>query len=165
MTQTITRELRNKFQTILNKYPIQYPACLPLLDELVASALEVRGIAKSQLPPGSGLAWGIAAGLSSEQIVAEETAFAAEKVILDAYERAMKYPPLAWYSDKKFEKLRRFLTTKTIAEIETFAKWANRDYSKFDSVSAKRFPDDVITFWGLAVKEDESRSLASEERI
>ena len=171
MTQTITRELKLKFKNLLNaeslftRYATDDDSRAELqeyqdafADKLVAAALEVRGIAKSQLPPGSSLDWSILAGQSSEQIVAEEEAFAAEKRVLDAYERAMGYGVLPWYSDPKLEKLRRFISAKTVEEINTFAIWCNRQYSKFRPEDARRYPEQVWEFWPMAFKKDEPKS-------
>jgi hypothetical protein len=46
MTQTLRRELRLKFEEILNAYPLRYPECNGLAENLADAALEVAGIAK-----------------------------------------------------------------------------------------------------------------------
>jgi len=109
---------------------------------------------KSKLPAGSGIDWLIASGATSEEIAASNEQANAEKTLLDAYEEAMGYGTTLdwWGKDKDLQDLRKFLVTQTREDIETFAKWCNRQFSRFGPENAKRYPRDVMTFWPLAFK-------------
>lgn len=115
-----------------------------------------------KLPAGSDIGFALAAGMSSEDIAAQNEADAKERDLLNWYESKMGYTrPLDWWTDDKLKDLREFLVTQTKEDIETFAKWTRRDFSKFGPENAKRYPNDVITFWGLAFP-DKPSNLQSE---
>lgn len=101
----------------------------------------------TQLPPGSGIDWMIAAGVPDEEIERVLEKEKREKDILDHYERVMGYNPLGWDADKKLARLKRHLLGKTKEEITTFAEWSKRDYSSFTPSKARQYPEMVIDLW------------------
>jgi hypothetical protein len=121
---------------------------------------EVKGKYKTRkLPAGSGIDWGIAAGKPSEEIAAENVQFEKEREVAAAWESAMSYNPLSWWSDDDLKTLLRFLLDKSPEDMRKFAEWANRPFSRFDPISAKRAPLDVITYWKIAVPESDKTTV------
>jgi hypothetical protein len=86
------------------------------------------------------LDWLIAAGVSSEEIEKTLVKERLSKEITDCWEKEMGYSPLPWM---KLEPLRRFLITKSCAEIKIFAKWSKREYSTFTPAKARLYPEMV----------------------
>lgn len=151
MSQTLRRELIQKlFQVLQDKEVYMFTDIDKLSGILADAALEVAGIAKRATFDLSqaGIEWAIAAG---EDIPQERLdRLQAEQALLDEYERAMGYNPLPWTSPK-LDKLRRFLVTKSLEEIRTFAAWSRREYSSFSPAKARSFPEQVIDNWPQAV--------------
>jgi hypothetical protein len=141
--QTLRRELRLKFLDILEGNGIY--GSEDLSNKLVDAALEVKGISK--VNPGTD--WLIAGGVSSEEIARLHEEELAAKEKLDHYEREMVYNPLPW-TDKKLERLARFLKKQTLEDIHRFAVWSKREYSSFSPAKARQFPEQVIELWPQA---------------
>jgi hypothetical protein len=156
MSQTLRRELRVKFEEILleegrgeHTYDITVGAP-GLAEKLADAALSVAGIAKRELPPGAGIDWGLAAGMSSQEIADGNAKMIREREVAKQWEEAMGYNPLPWWSEEKLTKLLRFLMTKTTDEIKTFAFWCRRSYSSFGPEKARDKPERVEELWNLA---------------
>jgi hypothetical protein len=118
-----------------------------LLFELSEELVQAAFAKKIELPPNSGIDWLIAAGASPERVNEVLEKEKREKEVTDAYERAMGYNPLEWL---KLERLQRFLMTKTVEEIQTFARWCKIEYSTFTPAKARQYPDMVIDLFPLA---------------
>ena len=118
---------------------------------------------RTKLPKGSGADWLIMAGVPSEEVAEVVQREAREKEVASLYEKAMGYNPLDWWSDRNLRRLLDFLLTKPEREVTAFAKWSKRPFSTFDPVKARRFPNDVITYWNIAqasgVVEDDGYDL------
>ena len=110
-----------------------------------------------ELPPGSGLDWLVAAGVKDDEIERVLEKEKHEKDILDHYERAMRYPPLNWYTDKKLSRLRTFLLKKSKEDITAFATWCKREYSSFTPSKARQYPELVLDLWLQAFPEEENK--------
>jgi len=113
---------------------------------------------KVQLPPGSDIGFMMATGATSEEIAAQNAVMEVERDLLMFYEQKMGYGTTLdwWGKNKDLEALRKFLVSQSREDIEIFAKWCNRPFSKFGPENAKRYPRDVITFWPLAFKTQEN---------
>lgn len=175
MTQTLKRELRKKFEEILEQNNISPndPAVTDVglwrvgfAEILAIAALEIRGmalIAKSTEDYKAGVLgidWALAGGVGSADIAAQNAEQNAERDLLMHYEHVMGYGTTLdwWGKDADMIALRKFLVTQTRENIETFAKWCKRPYSKFGPENAKRYPRDVMTFWPLAFGESQNTS-------
>lgn len=145
MTATLRRELRKKIEDVLRSKLGE--ADQDLVDLLADATLGIRGI------QNAGIDWQIAAGLSSEEIAKQNRQTASEAAILSHYEREMVYPTLDWDSDRRLERLRKFLITKTTGEITRFAEWSKRKYSDFTPSKARQYPELVIDLWNQAEPE------------
>jgi hypothetical protein len=99
------------------------------------------------LPPGSGIDWLIASGATPEAVQKTLDKEARIREVTQAYEKYMGYSPLEW---GKLERLQRFLLTKSVEDIQAFAKWSKREYSVFRPEKARLYPNMVIEMWGLA---------------
>jgi len=152
MTQTLRRELRNKFLEIVKDET--------LADALADTALDVAGIKKVDPMKNAPLDWQIAAGVSSKEIADHNQRESAEKEKASAFERAMGFGVLDWWSNADLKALLRFLMDKTEDEIRTFAGWSRTKYSTFKPPQALRYPRQVIQLWNQAfikdVEEDNS---------
>jgi hypothetical protein len=91
--------------------------------------------------------WAILAG--QEVNPEAQAARIREDALLSEYERAMGYNPLDWTSPK-LDRLRRFLVTKSEADIRTFAAWSRRPYSAFSPAKARSYPQQVVDNWPQA---------------
>jgi hypothetical protein len=97
--------------------------------------------------------------MSSADIAAGNVQFEKEREVAAAWESAMSYNPLSWWSDDDLKTLLRFLLDKSPEDMRKFAEWANRPFSRFDPISAKRAPLDVITYWKIAVPESDKTTV------
>lgn len=115
---------------------------------------------KKKLPANSGLDWLMASGASPEEIAAANAKDEAERDLLFFYEQKMGYGTTLdwWGKNADLTALRKFLVAQTKEDIEVFAKWCARPYSKFRPEDAARYPRQVIIFWPLAFKEAENNS-------
>lgn len=113
------------------------------------SQLEAHEKRKTPLPAGSDIAFQMAAGMTSQEIADTNTSKNAENDLLIEYERAMGYSSLDWYGND-LERLRRFILTKPVHEIQAFAKWSKRQFSTFDPSKARLKPNMVIDLWPQA---------------
>jgi len=130
----------------------------PSKEEPSKSATLKEGGRKVTLPAGSGLDWKIAApDLTTDQLEAHLAKEAKIREVTNAYESAMGYNPLEW---AKLDRLQRFLLTKTVQEIQTFAKWSRREFSTFTPAKARQNPNLVIDLWPQAfTTPDTTRTL------
>jgi hypothetical protein len=100
------------------------------------------------------LDWMIAAGIPAEEMEQIMEKEKRAKEITDCYEKAMGYNPLPW---NKLEPLKRFLLTKSPAEIKQFAAWSRREYSTFTPAKARLYPEMVRDLFPQAfLAQDES---------
>ena len=125
-------------QTLINKQ-------LDLLAEELADAALER---KTVLPAGAGLDWMIAApDLTVNQLERHLAKEAQIREVTQAYEQYMGFNPLEW---GKLERLQKFLLTKSVEEIKTFAAWSRKEYSTLTPPKARQYPQLVIDCWNLA---------------
>jgi hypothetical protein len=163
---TMRRELRKKIHEILTaqleneqyfeNYPIEWTN--DTADKLADAILEITGIKTAPMKNASP-DWLLAGQVSSEEIARLNEKQQAEKEVLDHYERAMNYPPLSWWTDKKLDRLRKFLLTKTLEQITTFADWCKRDFSSFTPTKARQYPELVIDLWTQAFAPEADNSI------
>lgn len=124
-----------------------------LLDELAVQLAEVAMLrGKPELPPGSGIDWLLRAGADESELKVTLSREDKIREVTNAYEKAMGFPPLEW---AKMDRLQKFLCTKTVEEIKTFAKWSKRQFSSFTPTKARLFPNVVIDLWLQAFEETE----------
>ena len=97
------------------------------------------------------LDWLIAAGVPSEELEEIKAREVHSAEITECWEKSMGYNPLNW---SKLDHLRKFLLTKTLEEIKTFANWSRREYSTFTPTKACQYPDKVIELWPQAFLEE-----------
>jgi hypothetical protein len=177
MTETIREKLAFRFNALLSldvafsNIPIETLG--EMAYKLADAAIEVANIVKVQ--PRT-MDWGIAAGMSNQELADMGAKEQSEKDITNLYEEKMGYSSLPWYTDKKLERLLRFLLTKTPDEIKTFAEWSRRDFSSLNPMKARQYPNLVIECWNLAfhiekcgsrpsiLDEDESKFVPAPER-
>jgi cysteine sulfinate desulfinase/cysteine desulfurase-like protein len=117
-----------------------------LIEKLADSALSSGH--KVTIPPGSDIGWMVAgAGMDKQAI--QQTLDREKKIreVTEAYEKYMGFNPLEWC---KMERLQKFLLTKSVEEIKTFAKWCKREYSVFTPAKARLYPNMVIDIWPMA---------------
>ena len=108
---------------------------------------------KVKIPEGSSIDWLIASGADKAQIQAVLDKESKIREVTQAYEKYMGFNPLEW---GKMERLQRFLLTKSVEEIKTFAKWCRREYSTLTPAKARQYPNLVIDCWPQAFeKQDE----------
>ena len=125
-------------QTLINKQ-------LDLLAEELADAALER---KTVLPAGAGLDWMIAApDLTVNQLERHLAKEAQIREVTQAYVQYMGFNPLEW---GKLERLQKFLLTKSVEEIKTFAAWSRKEYSTLTPPKARQYPQLVIDCWNLA---------------
>ncbi len=171
--QTLRRELRQVTKTLLTKHinNILHHAAEGMVDsaldyaadDIVDAVLKIRGIAKME-DQIKGTDWMILGGVSSEDIasVIHEEVVAKEK--LDHYEREMVYNPLPW-TDKKLERLARFLKKQSLEDIHRFAVWSKREYSSFSPAKARQFPEQVIELWPQACPKEVERPIPAPKPV
>lgn len=99
------------------------------------------------IPPGSSIDWLIAAGAQPDQVQKTLDKEAKIREVTQAYEQYMGYSPLDW---GKLERLQKFLLTKSVEEIKTFAAWSRKEYSTLTPPKARQYPQLVIDCWNLA---------------
>lgn len=172
MTQTITRELKKKFELVLLD-ELQglidfegYPEDLDtLLGKLADAALEVRGMALA-LKGGLSIENRIAAGLPIE----EDNTLAARKELTDSFERALAFNPLQWCSNPEWARFERFVVDELTLDPDCFARFARErrqegQFSKrMSNEQISRYPDQFIATWPQYRKQTEStRTLPPEE--
>lgn len=116
---------------------------------------------KTKLPPGSDIGYMLAAHMTSEDIAASQSADEIERGLLMFYESKMGYGSTLdwWGKNADLVALRKFLVTQSRDNIEVFAKWCKRTYSKFRPEDAARFPRNVLTFWPLAFEKAEAETV------
>ena len=146
--QTLRRELRQKFEAIL--YNNTTRDSIDMAEDLADAALEVAGIARTAIPEGSDPSWGMMAGETSESIALGNAKILREREVASTWEKLMGYNPLEWWSDRRLEKLLRFLSGKTPEEMRTFAAWSKRPFSSFGPEKARQNPQIVIDLWPQA---------------
>ena len=100
---------------------------------------------KTKIPQS--LEWMIAGGASEEEIAILLENEKKVKLICDTYEQSMGYNPLPW---SKMDRLKKFLLTKTVEEIQAFAAWSLGKYSGLSPTKARQNPDMVIDLWPQA---------------
>lgn len=112
---------------------------------------------KPKLPKGSDIGFALAAGYTNEELVELNADAEFEREHLAFYEHAMGYgTTLDWWNEKgELPSLRKFLLGKSREDIETFARWCKRQYSKFRPEDAIRWPRRVIEFWPMAFENRE----------
>jgi hypothetical protein len=157
MTQTLKREIKQKIRSVFMEYKKDGRIEggfdgdeSSFIEALANTVLEVAGISKRALPSGSGLDWMIATGVTSQEIAETQSVSIHEQAVLSFYEERMGYNPLDWWTDKDLSTLRRFLLTKTQAEITAFSKWSREKYSTFPPTKARQYPLQVIDLWPQA---------------
>jgi hypothetical protein len=106
---------------------------------------------KNPLGEKASLDWLVAAGVGKEEIGRLHDREVSEKKVTDHFEKVMGYNPLDWYKNKDLEALRRFLVTKTLEEIDTFAAWCKRDFSSLSPAKVRQYPRMAIDLWPQAV--------------
>lgn len=109
------------------------------------------------LPAGSDIGFLLASGMSEEEIADYTKKANAEKELLAFFEEKMGYGTTLdwWGKNPDMRRLREFLLTKSREEIERFAKWCKRTYSKFRPEDVVRYPRNVITFWPMAFENEQ----------
>jgi hypothetical protein len=136
------------------------PESVSVLDESVSARviLNQRNQIKPEEPENtyknsknSSIEWLIAAGVPSEEIGEVIDKERHSKEITDCWEKEMGYSSLPW---AKLEPLRRFLVTRSCAEIIKFAKWSRREYSTFTPTKARMYPEMVMDLWKQAFLEE-----------
>jgi hypothetical protein len=151
MSQTLRRELRIKFLSILEEYISRSPDLSIMADRLADAALEVAGITSKENPlQNASLDWSIAANMTSEVVAGFAAREQAEKDRAILYEKLMGYGSLPWWNDKGLRRLLKFLLTKTPEEIKSFAEWSKRPYAGLNPVKARQYPNLVMECWNQA---------------
>jgi hypothetical protein len=117
-----------------------------LIEKLADSALSSGH--RVTIPPGSDIGW-LVAGANLDKQAVQQTLDKEAKIreVTQAYEKYMGFNPLEW---RKLERLQKFLLTKTVEEIQIFAKWSRREYSTLRPEKARMYPQLVIDCWNLA---------------
>jgi hypothetical protein len=90
------------------------------------------------------------AGETSESIAAGNAKVLRQREVAAEWERLMGYNPLEWWSDRKLEKLLRFLVEETPERRRTFAAWSKRPFSSFGPEKARANPGMVVDLWPQA---------------
>lgn len=144
---TLRRELRKKIEDTMQSRSDAVDQ--DLVDLLTDAVLEVRGIAKVNLP----VDWAIAAGVSSKEIANIASKEQAEKDKAEQFERAMGYNPLDWWTNNDLKALLRFLMDKTEEQIKTFAAWSRGKYSTLQPPKIRQNPRLAIDCWNMAFQE------------
>ena len=138
----------------------EYPDDLSkLVERLVCVAIEPKRVT---LPPGSGIDWLIASGAKPEEVQKTLDKEAKIREVTQAYEKFMGYSPLEW---SKLERLQRFLLTKSVEDIQTFARWSKREYSVFRPEKARLYPNMVIEMWPLAFEKATAEQDKTQDAI
>ena len=117
-----------------------------LIEKLADSALSSGH--RVTIPPGSDIGW-LVAGANPDQQAVQQTLDKEAKIreVTQAYEKYMGFNPLEW---GKLERLQKFLLTKSVEEIKTFAAWSRKEYSTLTPPKARQYPQLVIDCWNLA---------------
>lgn len=120
---------------------------------------------KIQLPQGSDIGFMLAVGMKSEDIADVNAKDEAERALLFFYESKMGYGTTLdwWGKNADLVALRKFLVMQKAEDIETFAKWCDRKYSKFTPEDAARYPRQVMIFWPRAFGK-ESETVHTQDR-
>jgi DNA-binding Lrp family transcriptional regulator len=100
----------------------------------------------AKLPEGSSMDWMIAAGAKPEDITNTLEIEKHTALIVGTFEQAMGYNPLGW-TGQKWERLLKFLQTKTPEEIIAFANWCKQPFTQLSPAKARMYPELVIDLW------------------
>jgi len=117
---------------------------------------------KVKIPEGSSIDWLIASGADKAQIQAVLDKESKIREVTQAYEAAMGYSPLDW---RKLDRLQRFLLTKSVEDIKTFAKWSKRQYSVFTPAKARLYPNMVLEMWNLAFEKETVEQNSTQDAV
>jgi len=88
----------------------------------------------------------IAAGAKPEDITNTLEIEKHTALIVGTFEQAMGYNPLGW-TGQKWERLLKFLQTKTPEEIIAFANWCKQPFTQLSPAKARMYPELVIDLW------------------
>ncbi len=164
------REMRKRFEAILEP-TVGSANSRFLADRLVVAAIELVGTrakdtapdcASSQETPSPkneppkappdrmGIDWLLAAGVPAEEVVAVVQRERKEREVAAAFEQAMGYNPLPWWTERKLSQLLRFLMDKTPEEIQRFAAWSKQNFSPLSPAKVRQYPNLAIECWPQA---------------
>jgi hypothetical protein len=138
MTQTLRRELIQKFSVVLQRYAIPEG---DMLNELADAALSVSGIAR-RVPDGLPTPTGDAVGDWLEMTRRIQEKHSAETAVLKALEVGLNYNFPNYGENPKFDRIAKLIARDGRA-VETFCKWA--EGKKRDPYWYHVNPD---TLWG-----------------
>lgn len=146
MSQTLRRELRQKFVEILVGTIDHMDGAFTtdeIAEKLTDAALELRGFSKPAVNlKNADPAWSILAG---EAIVIDPIIEEAK----DAFERGLRFNPLPWGMNKQWDKLEKFVVQEYKKDALIFIKyktWQEGDgkYVALSNRKIKEKPEDFI---------------------